>query len=246
VLRRMRDFRWYFLSIPIAGIVYALIITMAPMLRPMIFGARRAQIADQLQNHSMLVEVVQNEPTTVRLSPDALALKPGQSFEIQVWLDTAYTTRGVQFGFTYDPKLIEVTKVTEAEYYRTWAIKNHASTTVIPGVSIDAEHGVIKPLAIALLGGPPNDGPSGSGLIAYVDGRAKAGASGTTTLRLEGVEISRVEPSAIQGMASVSSVPSATVADTDVAIGDDAVVPTPPAARTAKAYQPPTPIPTGQ
>jgi hypothetical protein len=96
VLKTWKEFRWYFLSIPIAIAIYGLIFALAPIIRPMIWGAERARIMAQAQSPPMAIEVVQNEPTTVRLSPDTLALKPGQEFSVDVWLDTAYTTRGTQ------------------------------------------------------------------------------------------------------------------------------------------------------
>src|SRR5258708_2795718 len=170
MLRGWREFRWYVLSIPIAALVYALITALAPVIRPVILGAATAKAVAQAQNHPMLVEVVPNMPTSVKLSPDALALKPGESFEINVWLTTAYTTRGTQFGLSYDSRLIEVTNVVEGEYYRTWAVQNQANTILVPKVIIDSGRGLVTPFAIALFGGPSPNGRHGSGVLAASGG----------------------------------------------------------------------------
>jgi hypothetical protein len=242
VLKSWREFRWYFLSIPVAVAIYGLIVALAPIIRPMIWGAERARIMAQVESAPMAIEVVPNEPTTVRLSPDSLALKPGQEFSVDIWLDTAYTTRGTQLSLNYDPRLIEVTKVDEGEYYRTWAIKNKASSLIVPGVKIDQAHGRVAPFAIALFQGTSNDGPHGNGLIATIQGRAKPGASGTTTLKLDNVEVSAVISSNINAAGSIQSVPEVALADAQISVGDSVSPPTPPAARTATPYQPPTPV----
>jgi hypothetical protein len=238
MLKAWREFRWYALSIPIAALVYALAGIWVPLIRPGIGGVG-ALSASQPQQRPIVIKVVENMPTSVKLSPDALAVKPGESFEVNVWLTTAYTTRGAQFGLSYDPRLIEVTGVVEGEYYRTWAMRNKASTGLVPKVMIDPERGLVRPFAIAVLGGPPTDGPNGSGSLATVQGRARPGASGTTTLRLEGVEISSVQSSDVNANGSITSVPSATIADAQIAVGDSAALPPPPAARTAEAFKDP-------
>jgi hypothetical protein len=240
MLQGWRGFRWYALSLPIAALVYGLAGLWVPLIRPAFAGV--GAFADsQPRERPIVMEVVENMPTSVKLSPDALAVKPGQSFEADVWLTTAYTTRGTQFGLSYDPRLIEVTNVVEREYYRTWAIRNKASTGLVPKVVIDANRGQVMPFAIIVLGGRPADGPNGSGILATIQGRAKPGAAGTTTLRLESVEVSSVLSSNFNAAGSVVSVPSFTIADAQIAVGDNATPPAPPAPRPIELHDDPSP-----
>jgi hypothetical protein len=215
--------------------LYALAGFWVPLVRPLVLPGHMGDLPKKLDN-PVLIEVVPNLPTSVQLSPSTLALKPGQSFEVEIMLTTAYVTRGTQFGLSYDPRLIEITKIDEGEYYRVWAMQNKASTIMAPGVTIDAERGLVRPFGVVVLGGTPTAGPNGRGLLATIEGRAKPGASGTTTLRLEAVEVSSVQSSQVNANGSVISVPSFTVADAQIAVGDNATPPAPPTPRPVELH----------
>jgi hypothetical protein len=226
----LREFRLYALCVPFAVIVYALAGYWVPLVRPDLAHSSGGDIRKQI-DHPVVIEVVPNMPTSVQLSPNALAIKPGQTFDLEVDLTTAYTTRGTQFGLSYDPNLIEITKVDEGEYYRGWAIQNKAATGVFPSIKIDSQRGLVWPFGIAVLGGPPSAGPSGAGVLATIQGRAKPGATGTTTLKLQAVEISSVMSSNVNDGGNIASVPSFSVGDAVISIGDNAAAPPTPASR---------------
>jgi hypothetical protein len=66
-----------------------------------------------------------------------------------------------------------------------------------PG-QIDAQHGWMIPVGIAILGGPPSGGPIGPGIMATVHCVANSDVAGSTTVRLEGVSVA--EPVWDRGM----------------------------------------------
>jgi hypothetical protein len=240
-LQTLREFRWYFLSIPVAALLYGAIFVFAPSIRILTMGAERARL--WAQSEPMPIIVVPNLPTSLRLSPDALALKPGQEFSVDVWLTSAYPTRGTQLSFEYDPKLIDVTGVDEGEYYRSWALKNGATTMMVPSPMIDPNLGRVNIFTVVILGGESDAGPNGSAVMATVKGRAKTGVAGTTTLRLMNVEISAVVTRKQgQSPGTIKSLDDAAIADTAITVGVNPTLPTPPVARTATPNVPPTPV----
>jgi hypothetical protein len=245
MLTTLREFRWYALAIPIAAILYGVIVTFGPSVRSAIFQTERSRIMSRVVVLTPgTVQFKPTEPTSVRLAPDAIALTPGQEFSIDVWLNSAYTTRGAQLGLEWDPKLVEVTKVDEGEFFRSWAVGHSETTVVVPGVKIDNDRGQLIPVGISLMGGVATDGPQSNGVLATIHGRAKPGASGTTRLRLDGVEVVAVLPSVIDpAHGDLQSLPAVAVADTMISVGPSPTAPSPAPARTATPVRPPTPGP---
>jgi hypothetical protein len=239
MLATLKEYRLYLLAVPVAAILYGSILALAPVIRPVMFGYERARLVEEAQaaQTPVLVKSAPIPPPTVRLSPDSIALTPGQDFSVDLWLDTPETTRGIQFGFSYDPKLIQVTDVSEGEYYRKWAIQNKASTSLIPGVKIDQIRGTITPVGIAIIGGPPGDGPTGNGVVATVKGRALAGVSGATTLKLEGVEVAILKTTQANPTGIINTADSVQAADAQIAVGAGVATPVPPAVRSMLPYR---------
>jgi hypothetical protein len=150
----------------------------------------------------------------MRLVGPTGAIAPGSSFDVQVRFDCPVATRGAQFGLSFDPRLVEAAGVDEGDYYRGWGTQNGASTVLVPGVQIDAQRGWVRTLAIALLGGPGELGPVGSGVLATAHFQAKAGTSGNATIALENVVVSQ-----LQANGTLASAPSVQVIGVAIAIG---------------------------
>jgi hypothetical protein len=153
-------------------------------------------------------------PTLSLLAPTA-PIVPGSAFDLTVSFTSPAATRGAQFGLSFDPRAIAVTGIDEGDYYRSWATAQQASTTVMPGFQVDVEQGWVEPYGIALLGGPPTGGPSGSGVLATVHCKAKASASGRTTITLQSVAVG--VPSANGSV--TTNVPSVQVTDVVLGLG---------------------------
>jgi hypothetical protein len=171
-----------------------------------------------------------NTPTLTIVGPTG-PIAPGARFDAQVVLNSPVVSRGVQFGLSYDPQLIQITGVDEGDYYRSWAQANGASTALVPGVNVDAQNGWLTTLGIALLGGTRTAGPSGTGTLAVVHLQALAGTSGTPTLTFQDVLMS------VPYGAGVAALPAVQVTDGALTVGSStkAVAAT---TRLLRAYTP--------
>ena len=59
----------------------------------------------------------------MQVSPAAPTVSAGQTFRLDLLIDTSVVTRGAQFGERYDPRLFEIVDVSEGPLYRAWADK---------------------------------------------------------------------------------------------------------------------------
>jgi hypothetical protein len=153
--------------------------------------------------------------TTLKVSPSSPTVNAGETFDVLLRIDTDQMTWGMQAGLRFDPKLIEVVKIEEGDFYKTWAAANGAQTLIVPGKpTADNAKGVVPTMGITLLGtGAAGKGPSGSGTWLVVRAKAKAGVQGIATFELYDVKVLDVDPVKPIPMAGVK------VAAGQVAIG---------------------------
>ena len=142
-----------------------------------------------------------NPGTNISLSPDSVSVNAGDSFDVDVMIDTDGLVRGVQFALDFDPSLLEVASVDEGPFLKDWAKSNSATTLVFPQAEIDNGAGHVSDMGIAAMGAVPG-APTGHGVVATYHLKAKAGAKGVSPLKLSDVVASDDQANTIQGTTS--------------------------------------------
>jgi hypothetical protein len=161
---------------------------------------------------------------SVTIDPPTTSVTPGQSFDLAIKLASDTQTRGVQFGMTFDPSLLEVSKLTTGPYYSDWAKANQATANEAIPFRPDNANGRVTPGVIAIFGGTAKAGPSGPGTLLTVTFNAKAGADGSTPVTIDNFVISDTNAQTIHG---------AKVINGTVAVGQAAAAATSPTVAAA-------------
>ena len=126
--------------------------------------------------------VLANPDTSMSISPATQTVNAGESFDVEVVVATTGLTRAAQFDLSFAPSLVQVTSVTEGNYYSDWATAHGGLTYFNPGATNNTA-GTVHMAAVAILGGGPG-GQTGSGTFIVVHMTAKTGVSGTSALTL--------------------------------------------------------------
>jgi hypothetical protein len=101
---------------------------------------------------------------TASLVLSAATVKAGETFSIDVKLDSQIPTRGAQCGLTFDPKLMKCEGVSEGGFFKDWAKAHDCTTINYPQAKIDNSAGTVSDYGIAVIGSTPG-GPSGNGVF---------------------------------------------------------------------------------
>jgi hypothetical protein len=172
--------------------------------------------------------------TTLTISPSSPAVNAGEPFDLLLQISTDQMTFGMQAALRFDPRLVEVVKIEEGDFYKGWAATNGAQTMMVPGKIAPDKEGKLPVVGIALLGQEvAGRGPTGSGTWLVVHARAREGAKGNATFELDSVKVldtDLVRPVAMAGVKTVAG---------QIAIGGAAEAAATP---TAVAVAPPTPV----
>ncbi|MDR3578023.1 MAG: cohesin domain-containing protein [Anaerolineaceae bacterium] len=171
--------------------------------------------------------------TTIGISPANPVVNPGDSFDVNVTIQSDTQSRAAQCQITFDPKQVEVTGVSEGTFYKQWASANGASTIMVPPKpAIDNQKGTIALTGISLIGSPGN-GPTGNGTLLIIHAKANPSANGTANFGLTNLEIDDTGDASgrVQQLGGVK------VQNGTVAIGSGAAAPNQP---TAQAVAQPT------
>jgi hypothetical protein len=143
--------------------------------------------------------------TTLTISPATSDVQPGDHLRLQVVLNTDTPTRGLQFGISYDPQLIQIDDVSMGPFYSDWADSAGAGTTSIPFVA-DNSAGRISIGGVAVLGGEPDSGATGSGVVLNLQATAREGSTGQSSLQFMNVVVSNAFARAIPEVAATGAV----------------------------------------
>lgn len=132
----------------------------------------------------------QMSDTTIAVEPSMSNVNPGNEFDLNITIQTDAKTRGVQFGITFDPKLVEISEdFQEGDFYKSWASDKGAQTVVIPQPVPDNEAGKVNVTGIGIIGAKEGaGGPTGKGLLMTL--HAKAKADGVVVFKLNQVIVS--------------------------------------------------------
>jgi hypothetical protein len=102
--------------------------------------------------------------TNVKLRLNREAVKKGENFAAEVYVETRYALRGAQWSLVFDPEVMRCESGSEGSFFRDWAKANNCSTTVFPPLNIDNLKGTAAAMGVAVLG-PTRGGPAGSGVV---------------------------------------------------------------------------------
>lgn len=108
-------------------------------------------------------------------------VKAGDSFTIDVKIESAVPTRGAQCAINFDPKLMKCESANEGPYYKSWATANSSSTMIYPQAKIDNNTGTVSDMGIAIMGATEG-GPVGSGIFLTYKFTALAAGNVSATL----------------------------------------------------------------
>lgn len=152
--------------------------------------AVRLLLAALLSTAAFGTPVVRASGASLVLNPSTMSVNPGESFRMDVVLTTDAQTRGVQFGLTYDPSLLQIDSVEPGAYYKSWSDANGGQGAAVMAFQPHNDTGRLAPGAVVLLGGPADRGPNGSGTVLTLQMTARPGASGRSPLLMTDVIIS--------------------------------------------------------
>ena len=124
--------------------------------------------------------------TSISLSIPNRTVKAGDIFQIDVVINTDQELRSGQCGLTFDPTLIQCSKVEEGGFFKDWAQQNKIITMVLPQAQIDNTKGVISTMGDALMGMVPG-GATGTGTFCTYSFTALK--DGTVSPKLTDVEL---------------------------------------------------------
>ena len=105
-------------------------------------------------------------------------VKSGDTFTVDVIINSDVILRGAQCALSFDPVLMRCDRVVEGNFFKDWAAANGSSTIVVPQPVIDNEKGYVSDIGIAIMG-TKEGGVKGSGVVctyyftAHADGVAK-------------------------------------------------------------------------
>jgi hypothetical protein len=136
---------------------------------------------------------------SVSMSPSTQSVSPGEAFQVDLVIDTDTPSRGAQASLTFDPVLVEVTEVTEGDFFKAWAEASGNFTLLFPEPTIDNVAGEVSGFSVAVIGTNPG-GPTGSGLLWTYHMTAKAEVTGTSDLVLADVVLADALGSGIPGV----------------------------------------------
>lgn len=169
--------------------------------------------------------------TQITLAVDNPAVKAGDTFDLNVMFSSDTPSRAAQCALTFNPNLVEVTGVSEGDFYQKWAQANGATTLLVPDPAPDNAQGRVPTVGVSLVG-QPGSGPTGSGKLLVYHVKVKSDASGTAEFTLSDAHVADVGDDATGRVQDLAGV---TVQGAAIAIGDN----------TAEVVQP-TPVPSTQ
>jgi hypothetical protein len=103
-------------------------------------------------------------PGTIGLSAAASAVKKGQSFEVEVVINTTIPIRGAQWTLKFDPAALRGEAFEEGSFLKNWADQNNGSTLVLPEPKFDNQNAEVSQSGIAILSQSAG-GVSGQGVL---------------------------------------------------------------------------------
>jgi hypothetical protein len=205
-------------------------------------GALAIGLAVALTN-ALPVSRAEAAGTSVTISPQRKTVNPGEQFQVDVQINTDGKTRGLQMALGYDPSVVELTRVQAGSFYQSWATGHGAQVSIAVPFRPNATTGKTTVGALAILGGPGTDGPTGSGQALSLQFTAKSGIAGWSPIVFLQGSVSGLIEGRAQNVPGVMAAPGVVVVGPP---NDSVAVPRPgPLADAATAPQQFVPTPVG-
>lgn len=199
--------------------------------------ARLAAISLACQMATLAFPAMAFADTAITISPSSTAIQPGEQFSLDVVMSSDEPTRGIQLGLHYDPQRLSVNRVTpDATFYATWAKSNGAQAKAVIPFTNDPAAQHISTGGIILFGGPPTDGPTGTGTLLHLELTAAPDAQGQTSIDFENLIVSN---------RWAESVPQVSGTGAIITIGASAAAAPAPTPAVVLPINPPTPTTAG-
>lgn len=123
---------------------------------------------------------------------DKQQVNPGDSFTINLVINTKVPSQGAQASLIFDPAAMSCNTVTEGDFYKTWAAANGVSTTMMPAQpAIDNDGGIVQTTAVMVMGqttaeqqGSEAGGAQGQGVFLSFQMTAKSGISTKAVIKI--------------------------------------------------------------
>lgn len=118
----------------------------------------------------------------VRADPPALVVGPGDRATVNVVLSSDVALRGAQLKIKYDPGVVQIDSIVDGPYFSAWAKKHGATAPMVFPFTPDNTTGETKVGGIAVFGGLPHVGASGSAplITVHLTGASRADTASTT------------------------------------------------------------------
>ncbi len=119
--------------------------------------------------------------TSLSISIANRNVNAGETFTVDVRLETDTHCRGAQCALSFDPAQMKCDSVAEGSFFKDWATANGCSTLVVPQPTIDNDQGQVSVVGIAVMGGS-GGGVKGSGVLCTYHFTALADGTAAPTL----------------------------------------------------------------
>jgi len=136
--------------------------------------------------------------TSLSISVDKPNVNTGDSFTINVIINSQVASRGVQCALSFDPSAMQCNGVTQGNFYTDWASANNVTTAVMPASpAIDNTQGIVATWAVAVMGqisgseysNASPGGAIGQGVVFSYSMTAKTGINKKISLQLSAVKV---------------------------------------------------------
>lgn len=124
------------------------------------------------------------------VQPAAQTVDPGESFTVEIYVETDVMTRGAACDIQFDPALVQVDSISEGTFYSSWAAAQ-GKTTLFTYVGIDNVNGIVNDAGVVIVSAAP-EGPTGSGAFLVLNMTAVSGVDGNSAITLVDTKISDV------------------------------------------------------
>jgi hypothetical protein len=129
----------------------------------------------------------QNSNSLFSMSASNPSVKAGDTFDLNINIQTDTETRGAQAALVFDPALVEVVDVVEGDFYKSFADTIGASTMMVPSKpKVDNEKGTVQGVGVVIMGGSTSGpmGAKGNGVFVTYHLKAKGNGQAKFSLQL--------------------------------------------------------------
>jgi hypothetical protein len=131
---------------------------------------------------------------SLTITPASIVVNPGDQFQVAVTLSTGVPSRGLQFGLKWDPRVVQVDRVSPGAFFANWSTDHKAQVSLLPQFAPDNANGrtAVGGIAVLTAEAQKADGLTGNGPALTVRLTAKQGISGQTQLDFYGVVVNGI------------------------------------------------------